>query len=307
MNMLYFQSYNETSRVASIFIMWLSLCLLASLSTIATADSVSKSPVAAKIDTLVVGVFPRRGVRKTLESFLPLMQHLERELKLSVTLDVAEDYYAFEQRLYQGKYDLVHLNQTQYIKAHKALGYEVIAQNEEFDEKTIRAAIYTRIDSGIQTIEELRGKIIAFGGNRDAMISYVVPTYMLMEAGLSSGDYTEKFVNNPPSALMSAIIGRTDAAGTGDIVIKLPMIKKSVDPKKMRVLALSEPLVHLPWAVGARVDGELRGRIQSLLTGLVQSDEGRNILKSAHLTGINPAEDSDYARHREILKRVSKK
>ena len=34
------------------------------------------------------------------------------------------------------------------------------------------------------------------------------------------------------------------------------------------------------------------------------SEEGKNVLKSAHLTGIEIANDSEYNRHREIIHSV---
>ena len=48
----------------------------------------------------------------------------------------------------------------------------------------------------------------------------------------------------------------------------------------------------------------LKERVQSLLLDLANTAEGRQVLESAQLTGLNPASDADYAPHRAIVSRV---
>jgi ABC-type phosphate/phosphonate transport system substrate-binding protein len=73
-------------------------------------------------------------------------------------LELSPTFEVFLKRLKERRYDLVHLNQFEYINVHDGFSYIVIAQNEEFGERTIRGAIYVRKDSAIDEIDQLKGK-----------------------------------------------------------------------------------------------------------------------------------------------------
>lgn len=257
--------------------------------------------LAAETEPLVVGIFPRRSPSDTLQRFTPLIRYLETTLQRPVRLVTSKDYAHFSKRLNSGQFDLVHFNQYHYIKAHDEMGYEVIAQNEEFGNKTLRAAIYSKKDSGINRLQDLRGKTISFGGSKQAIISYIIPTYMLRNAGLKEGDYIEKIVRTPPNALLFTYSGMADAAGAGDKILELPLIKKMVNSSNIKIVALSEEFAHLPWAIKIDLDPGLSAKLRSALLQLKISQEGQEILNSAALTALNPVSDSDYDPLRKII------
>lgn len=253
---------------------------------------------------LTVGVFPRRSPTVTMRIFSPLRVYLQRQLGLPVRLETAPDFEQFQRRLKQGRYDLVHFNQYHYVKAHDELGYQALVQNEEFGEAQIHGAIYVRDDSGIDSIEQLRGKRILFGGGRQAMMSYVVPSYLLRMGGLGTDDYEERFAISPPNAVLATFLRQADAGGAGEIVRRLPIVKNKIDTSHLRLLAVSEPLSHLPWAVKPDMHPALKQSLRQALIALRDSEQGQEILSQARLTGLNPVNDSDYDRHRVIIEQI---
>jgi phosphonate transport system substrate-binding protein len=253
---------------------------------------------------LTISVFPRRNAALTMRLFSPLARYLENELGRQVHLRTSANFDSFMRSLELRRFDLIHLNQYQYILAHDKYGYEAIAQNEELGETGIKSAIFARKSSNIENLADLRGRRIIFGGNRSAMMSYILPTFLLREAGLGAGDYQELFAVNPPNAMIAAYLGRADACGVGEVVIRLPMLRSKFNSNELRPLATSDPLPHLPWAVPADMPPALRQRLQSLLLDLEKSAEGQHILESAQLTGFNAATDADYHSHRAIVRRV---
>lgn len=252
-------------------------------------------------DPLVMGVFPRRNAAITHKIFKPIADHLSATLNRKVILVTAKDFKTFWKSVAKQKYDLVHYNQYHYIKSHKNYGYRVILKNEEFGKSTLTGSITIRKDSGINNILDLKGKRIAFGGGPAAMMSYILPSYLLRKAGLKKGDYTEAFAKNPPNAVMSAYYHQYDAAGAGDVVLKLGMVKNQIDTNEMTYLIKGEQMAHLPWAVKQNMSPELENNIQQSLLDLNNSDKGKNILKSAKLTGIRLAKDNEYNPHREVV------
>jgi len=252
---------------------------------------------------LVVGVFPRRNATQTVRLFTPLVKYLQARLEREVRLVTAKDFTSFWQGVENGAYDLVHYNQYHYIKS--AARYQVIAHNKEFGRSTVAGALYVRSDSGISRVEQLRGREVVFGGGEDAMMSYILPRYLLQQAGLGPHDYQSRFASNPPNVLLALYFQQTDASGGGDILKDILLVKNQIDTRQLVHLATTEQLLHLPWAVRRDMPAGLREQLRELLVGLEQSPAGQEILVKAKLTGIGAAVDGDYDRHRQIIAAVT--
>ena len=183
------------------------------------------SPVIkAAEDSLILGVFPRNKATETTTMYTPLANHLSERLGRKVVLVTSKDFDSFWKAVMEGRYDVVHYNQYHYIRS--AHSYRVIAHNQEFGKNAVAGALYVRKDSGITEVSQLRGRTVIFGGGKDAMLSYIAPRFLLMQAGLKEGDFKTEFAVNPPNTLLALFNKQADAAGGGDILIDLPVVKK---------------------------------------------------------------------------------
>jgi phosphonate transport system substrate-binding protein len=253
-------------------------------------------------DKLTLGIFPRLKATETVTIYQPLATYLSERLARPVMLVTSKDFDAFWQGVQAQRYDIVHYNQYHYI--HSAHAYRVIAHQQEFGRQSVAGALFVRADSGITDLKQLRGKTIIFGGGRDAMMSYIAPRYLLMQAGVGEAEFKTEFAVNPPNALLALYHGQADAAGGGDILIDLPAVRNAIDAKQIKMLAATEPLLFLPWAVKRSMPTKLANEIQALLVGLGDNDIGRKVLQSAKVTGMGAATDKDYDAHRRMTKAV---
>ena len=257
----------------------------------------------ALADPLRVGIFPRRNATATTRMFTPLVNYLERGLGQPVVLETAKDFDAFWEGVKARRFHLVHFNQLHGLRA-RAFGYRVVASNQEFGSDTMAGAIYVRKDSGIQSLADLKGKKVVFGGGRDAMIAYIVPRFLLQQAGLGEGDYKSDFALSPPNAVLAVIYRQADAGGAGDVVLQQPLADGRADRDAVTILAQSEQLRQLPWAVSDRLPEAVSNRLIELMQGLDDSPAGKEILQQAGLTGLTPASDADYEPFRRIIESV---
>jgi phosphonate transport system substrate-binding protein len=184
------------------------------------------------------------------------------------------------------------------------LGYEAIVRNSEFGQSTIAGSLVVRKDSGIDSISDLKGKTILFGGGHRAMQSYIAARWLLQNDGLMTGDYETRFALNPPNAIISTYLGQTDAAGVGDVVIRLAAVKRIIDVREMRYLAKTKPMPHLPWAVPPGVDMPTRRALQDSLIGLSGNPSGQALLDTAKLSGLVATQDADYDVQRRLVREV---
>jgi phosphonate transport system substrate-binding protein len=247
---------------------------------------------------LTLGIFPRNKATETVTMYTPLAQHLSEQLKRPVVLATSRDFDSFWIGVNERRYDIVHYNQYHYI--HSTDAYRVIGHNEEFGKSAVAGALYVRKDSGIKEISQLRGRTIVFGGGKDAMLSHIAPRFLLMQAGLKQGDFKSEFAVNPPNALLALHFRQADAAGGGDILHDLAAVKKVMNTDEVTILAATEPLLFLPWAVKRTMPQKLAEEIQAILVDLGNSEAGRQVLKSARTTGIRKAGDADYDPHRRM-------
>jgi phosphonate transport system substrate-binding protein len=256
----------------------------------------------ASDDPLILGVFPRFNASETVTRYAPLADHLSERTGRKVSLVTAKDFQAFSRGIEEQRYEIVQYNQYQYIRSAKS--YQVIAHNKEFGKNTIAGVLYVRKDSGITDLKQLRGRTVLFGGGEDAMIGYIAPMYLLLQAGLKKDDFKSTFAVNPLNSVIGVFHRQADAAGSGDIVIAQPAVRNAINTDELIPLAVSEQLLHLPWAVKRSMPAQLRVAIQSTLLNLENTEVGKQFLKSAMMTGIGKAEDKDYEPHRKMVRVV---
>jgi phosphonate transport system substrate-binding protein len=267
---------------------------------IATANGASV--IHAADAPLIMGVIPRRNATETARLFTPMATHLGEQLGREVKLVTAKNFEAFWQDVAEQRYDIVHYNQYHYIRSAKT--YKVIAHAQELGKDAVAGILLTRKDSGITAASQLRGRTVIFGGGKDAMLGYIAPRYLLLRAGLKEGDYKTEFAVTPQNALVALYHKQADAAGGADVALDQPVIKDTINTQELRVLASTEPLLFLPWAVKQAMPAKLTLSIQSVLLDLKTNDAGRQVLKAALLTGVRKATDKDYNPHRKIIAAV---
>ena len=261
------------------------------------------APARAGEGEIVLGVFPRFNASETTTRYTALTDYLSERLQRKVKLVTSRDFETFWRGIETRTYDIVQYNQYHFIRS--ANHYRVIAHNKEFGKSTLSGVLFVRKDSNITSLAQLRGRTIMFGGGEDAMFAYIAPMHLLLQAGLKKEDFKIRFAVNPLNAVIGAYHRQADAAASGDGVIEQPAVKNAINTDELTILATSEQLLHLPWAVKRSLPARLRESIQSALIELEGNEAGRKVLKAAVLTGIGKAEDSDYEPHRRIVRAVT--
>lgn len=249
---------------------------------------------AAEDAPLRFGVFPRWNAQIMVAEFTPLAQALGKSVGRDVRIETDKDFASFMQRVYAREFDLIHVNQLQYLQAHDQAGYQAIAKLCESADCTIRAVIVTRADSGVRDIAGLRGGTVAFGG-QGAMVSHVLARELLRRNGLADSDYRSVFAKNPPNALLTVYNGAADAAGVGSPVFERPEITRRLDTGRLRVLLESAPVPPLPIAVRGDLDPALTKALRDALLNLARTTEGSTLLARMGATHFAAAGHPEYA------------
>lgn len=263
-------------------------------------SAIAGAATSVETKPIVFGVFPRWNAQITVRDFTPLATLLSHDLGRPVHIETDKDFDSFMRRVYAKEFDIVHLNQLQYLHAHAVAGYRVIAKICDNHACTIRAIIVTRRDSTLRKVRDLKGKTIAFG-DPGAMVSHILTKSLLLESALEPRQYHAIFTKNPPNALLAVYNGEADAAGVSLAVLQRPEIRRRIDIRQLRILAESRPIPHLPVAVRGDMDPKLAQRIQKILTGLSRRPEGREVLAKLGIERFEKADDAQYRIVRTLM------
>lgn len=153
---------------------------------------------------LVLAVHPLYNPRRLEAVYGPLISQLSASTGRPFRLEASRSYAAFEEKLAHREFEFALPNPYQTLHARE-YGYTVFAK--EADDSRFRGLFLARKGDGPTTLEEVRGKKVAFPAPT-ALAAAMLPQLFLARAGLKAGrDYEPVYVGSQESSIMSVATG----------------------------------------------------------------------------------------------------
>ncbi len=156
-----------------------------------------------------------------LEDVRPVVAYLEGKLGRNVRPFVATDYAGVVEALKNETADVGFMGPLQYLLAHEQAGAQAILGEVYNSQPWYTARIFVRKDSGIRSLEDLRGKTMAFVDPLSSS-GYLYPLEAFRRAGLiAKREEAEQFfrkiyfAGGDEQALRAVLNKFVDAAGIG--------------------------------------------------------------------------------------------
>lgn len=248
----------------------------------------------AKSQVLRVGLIPNQAPDKIKAQYEPFKKYLEAKLQMPVELFVASDYAGVVEAMAGDKLDLAYFGGLTYVQAKQIA--EIYPIVTEIDRSTKTTKYFSQIivpaDSPVKSVAELKGRVFAFGDINSTSGS-LYPRLMLKKAGIKVPDDLKQVIyTGGHDATAQAIQnGAADAGGIEGRILEKLIKKGSVDPKKIRVLAQSNPIEGYPWVVRAKMDKNLVNKItDAFLT--IKDPELLDLMRAERYERVA---DKDYA------------
>lgn len=244
----------------------------------------------AGADEISVGIVPQQAATALAKSWVPLLAEISQRAGLRLVFKTAPDIPTFETRMQQGEYDIAYMNPYHYTVFAKQPGYRAFAK--EKDRKLIGIIVVAK-DSPLQSLDELRGKVVAFPAPA-AFAASILPRaeFSRQQIGID-----ERFVSSHDSVYRGVAQG-SFAAGGG---IKRTM--EAIDPAisaKLRVLATTPAYVPHAFAAHPRLPAATLQKISATLQALDMDESGRQLLASLSFKGIEAADDREWDEIRKL-------
>jgi len=215
-----------------------------------------------------------------------------------VRVTVASDYAAVIEALRNRTADLAFVHPAGYVLANREAKAMIVARNLWHGKGTFTSRFYVRKDSGLKTLENLRGKTIAFVDPASTS-GYVYPMVLLIQRGLVRNRDPKTFfrevlfAGSHDAAMRALLNGHVDALASFDMA-REQYLKDPAERERITWIAETPPIPEAGIAARDGLDPATFAKVRAALLQ-IRGPEYAALLKRVYdIDGFEPADDRDY-------------
>ena len=215
-----------------------------------------------------------------------------------IRVTVASDYAAVVEALRNRTADLAFVHPAGYVLANREAKAMIVAKDQWHGNTSYTSRIYVRKESGLKTLEDLRGKTIAFV-DPSSTSGYVYPMVMLIEKGLVQNKdpktFFKEFVfsGSHDAGLLALLNGHVDAFASFDQA-REQYLKDPAQRDKLIWIAESPPIPEGGICARDGLDPALVAKVRAALLSM-KGPTYAPLLKALYdIDGFESAEDREY-------------
>lgn len=248
---------------------------------------------------------PSQDSQTVLANARPLAEALGETTGLHFEVSVPTSYTTVIEAMGAGKVDVGWLAPFAYVLARDKHGVDVILTTIRQGSKTYRSQIIARTDSGISSLDDLKGKRFAFVDFASAS-GFLFPNALLVSRGIDYRTYFSETLNaGGHDKVVIAVYNRqVDAGATfgssveGGAPTDARTLVTSTIPdvlERVRPIAVTDPIPNDTVSVRKGLEQDLVGRIRQGLLSLAATETGEQLLRDLYnVNGLAEASDRDY-------------
>jgi len=223
---------------------------------------------------------------------------LGRLVGMPVRVTVASDYAAVIEALRNRTADLAFVHPGGYVLAHREAKATIVARNLWHGKSSFTSRIFVRKESNIRSVEELRGKTIAFVDPASSS-GYIYPMVLLVQRGLVKNRdprtfFKEVVFSGAHDASMRALLnGHVDAIASFDLA-REQYVKDPAERERIVVVAETPEIPEAGIAARDGLDPALFARVRTALLQIKAPTYASLLARLYEIDGFAPAEDRDY-------------
>ena len=225
-------------------------------------------------------------------------QALAKLVGTPVRVTVASDYAAVIEALRNRTADLAFVHPAGYVLANREAKAMIVARNLWHGKGTFTSRFYVRKDSGLKTLEDLRGKTIAFVDPASTS-GYVYPMVLLIQRGLVRNRDPKTFfrevlfAGSHDAAMRALLNGHVDALTSFDMA-REQYLKDPAERERITWIAETPPIPEAGIAARDGLDPATFAKVRAALLQ-IRGPEYAALLKRVYdIDGFEPADDRDY-------------
>ena len=259
------------------------------------------APVAAQAADLPalqfgVGLF-QPDKEKNDATYRPLADYLAAKLNRKVVLRTVDSWEGLAKSLAAGETDIALMGPWGYVLANNQAGVQAVSTILYNGKPEYFAIMITSPKSGINKIEDMKGKSFAFG-DKGSTSGYLIPTHQFQKMGIDPDKFFSKVIYTKHQAIETQVTrGELDAGAdfnrNRDTMIAQGLIKA----EDSKIIWTSDPLPNDAIAVSAELAKQpiFVALLQRALEGVGEALKTQPNLLPANYTGFVTKDSSYYA------------
>ena len=260
-----------------------------------------------------IALTPSVDAQKITLSADELVNFLEQYTGYHFTYMVPASYIAVVEALGSGKADVAIMNTFSYLLAHEKYGARAVLKVvRRYGETTYKGQFITRVDSGIDSLQDIAGKRIAYVDPASTS-GYLLPKAMLDSLGIKPAE--EVFAMKHDNVVTMVYQGQVDVGATyysppdtatGEYLDARARVKQQFPDvfEKIKIIGFTQDIPNDPVVVRKDLPEEMVRKIVEGLLAFQSTPEGRKALYEIYsVEGFASATDADYDVIRNILRK----
>ncbi|MEO8153246.1 MAG: putative selenate ABC transporter substrate-binding protein [Rhizobacter sp.] len=259
--------------MTSLFNRLFALASLAMLSALTQAQTVTPG-------VLRVTAIPDESPTELARKFEPLGKYLESKLGMKVEWTPVTDYAAAVETVVNRKIDLAWFGGFTFVQANVRSGGKMIPLVQREEDERFRSVFITDANSGINKLEDLKGKTLSFG-SVSSTSGHLMPRSYLLAAKINPDvDLKRVSFSGAHDATIAAVAsGKVDAGALNISVWEKFVADKKVDTSQVKVFFTTPAYYDYNWTVHADMPADLRNKLQQAFLALdPNTPQGKEIL-----------------------------
>lgn len=253
-------------------------------------EDTSEKPIPNNEQTITLAVHPYASPIELVKNYSPLLEYLRRNTGKPFALSVCKSYETHIASIGADEADIALMGPATYVTmAERFAKKRLLCVFEMNGSPEFQGYIIARKNSPATSLKDLQGKSFA-SSSRESTISYIVPRYMFIEAGVPFPEKHLRIVGSHNNVCLNILAGDIYAGAVRETVFQ------KYKNRGLKVIAVSPKVTEHLFIATDRLDAETYTQIKKMLTGIKDKDEIKKLLTpiKSTLTGLAPVEDKDY-------------
>jgi phosphonate transport system substrate-binding protein len=243
-----------------------------------------------------VTTIPEEAATEQVRKFGPIVKYLEGKLGQKVEFVPVSDYPAAVEALVNKQVEMVWFGGFTHVQANVRSGGKIIPIAQREEDTKFQSVFITKPDSGIKTLNDLKGKQVSFG-SQSSTSGHLMPRSYLLQATIDPDkDFKRVAYSGAHDATIASVVsGKVDAAAL-DITVWNKFVKEGKVTDKDAVVFYTTPgYFNYNWSVHADMPAAQRERVTKALLDLdPKTPEGKEILELNRATRYIATKPENY-------------
>lgn len=190
------------------------------------AAAVDEAPLADKVRVLRFVTYAAERPSEELRKIEPFQRHVESVLNakgfnLRIELRIFSTYTEAQEALYSGNFDFARIGPANYVLARERKApVRLLVMESHQGDTFFEGAIFTRHDSGVTSLADLKGKRFAFGEQTSTTGTYLAQA-ALFQAGIKAGDLAGfEYLGRHDKVALAVAAGAFEAGASNERTIE---------------------------------------------------------------------------------------